>query len=88
MGKDESEKPLVRFPLAIDLKNARTIERKVLEINPKKIKVGEVAVVQVPQWGGLTNQFFAVMNVDGKTILVEQLTSRKRKKRMLKSRKK
>ena len=87
MGKDDSEKPVFRFPLAIDLKNARTIERKVLEINPKKIKVGEAIVVQVPQWWGLKNQSFAVMN-DGKTILVKQLTNRKRRKRMLKSRKK
>jgi hypothetical protein len=81
MEKEEPKKTLVRFPLSIDVKNARTVETKVLEIDPNRIKVGEVVIVKAANWGGLKNQFFAVMNVDGRYMRVEQLDSRKRRRK-------
>lgn len=78
-SNEDSRKSSMRFPFNIDVENIKTIEKKVLEIDPNGIKVGEVVIITVPQWGGLKNECFAVMNVDGKHILVEQLRKKEKK---------
>jgi hypothetical protein len=59
--------------LNIDYKNAKVVERKTLELDPNKLRPGEVLIVKIAQWFGLKIAFFAVMNIDGKRLLVEQL---------------
>ena len=65
-------------PLTIDIENAKIEERKVLEIDPNKIKPGEMKIIKVRKWLGLKNEYFAVQNVEGKYIHIQQLTGKYR----------
>ena len=71
--------PFKISPITIDIENAKTVKREILEIDPNRVKAGEAIVVKVSNWGGLKNQYFAVMNVDGKYMIVEQLGRKKEK---------
>lgn len=80
MSKKKSGKEsLIQFPVKIDYENIKTQERRILEFDPNRIKAGEAIVVKVAKFGGLTNVSFAVLNIDGKDILVKQLKEEKSK---------
>ena len=85
------ESNIVRRPSIIrkiDIKNAKTVEKKVLEIDPDRIKVGEAIIYKVPSWFGFKNECFAILNIDGKRLIVEQLkrkvTGKTRKREQIK----
>jgi len=61
------------LPLNIDIEKVKIEEKQTLEVDPNKIRPGEASIVKVPKWGGFGSEFFAVLNIDGKRISVEQL---------------
>jgi hypothetical protein len=73
------KKSLIDSPIKAEATLSRTnskiqVETKeTLEFDPSKIKAGELLIVTVKKWGGLVNQSFAVLNVEGKGIVIEQL---------------
>ena len=67
--KNSNEKPLIKLPLNVDLKDIKIQERKILEFNPNRIKSGEAIVVKVKKFAGLSEQCFAVANINGEIIV-------------------
>ena len=57
----------------ISYKKKKTENKQILEFDPNRIKQGEAVVIQVPKWGGLLNQCFVILNVDGKKMIIRQL---------------
>ena len=76
-NKKSNEKFLSKFPLNINYENIK--ERKILEFDPRKIKAGEATIVKVDKWAGLSNTCFAVLNVDGKNLIIKPLKEEKDK---------
>jgi len=57
----------------------KTEKKKILEIDPSKIKAGEAKIVEVSNWCGLVKECFGVLNVDGKKLVIEQVNKRNRR---------
>jgi hypothetical protein len=62
-----------KSPLKIIYQKSRIEQVHTLIINPNKIKVGEVAIIQAPKFFGLIRRDYAVLNVDGKRIKIQEL---------------
>jgi hypothetical protein len=77
--KKSDKKSLIQSPFEIEINygKMKTEERKILEFDPNRIKANEVVVVNVSKWGGLLNQSFAVLNCNGKEIVIRQLKKEK-----------
>jgi hypothetical protein len=61
------------LPLNIDLANSKTVNRQIRESNPSRIKPGEIVVISVDKWYGLSHKCYAVMNIDGKDMKITPL---------------
>jgi len=67
---------LIPFPLNISYDSSKTEEKQIVEFDPNRIEPGEIIIVKVEKWRGLSNSFFAVMNVDGREIIVKPLNEK------------
>jgi len=47
MSEWGSDFSLFQLPLTVDYRNAKIVEKKVLEVDPNKLKPGEVIIVKV-----------------------------------------
>jgi len=61
---------------SVKLENSKIEKKETIEINPNKIAQGEIGIVQVPEWGGLKTQTFAVAIIDGE-LVVKHLKEKK-----------
>jgi hypothetical protein len=61
-------------PVKIDYKRAKIVERTTLEVDPDKLKPGEVIIVRLHEWFGLRTSIWVVLNVDGKSVQIEHLS--------------
>ena len=75
MPDDKKDKKPFKFPFGfdIDIQDKDIKVRKILEFVPHTIKPNDMTITRVPDWGGLKNQTFAVLNKDGKEIIIKQL---------------
>jgi len=78
-NKKSRKKPLIESPLKLGYEIAKTEERKILEFDPNRVKAGEAIIVKVGRLGGLTNTCFAVLNVDGRDLVIKQIKEAKDK---------
>lgn len=65
------------IPVNISYDSSKTEEKKIVEFDPNRAGPGEIIIVKVEKWRGLFNSCFAVMNVDGKEIIVKPLNESK-----------
>ena len=64
---------LIPLPLNISYDNSKTEEKQIVEFDPNRIEPGEIIIVKVEKWRGLSSSFFAVMNVDGREIICKAI---------------
>jgi hypothetical protein len=77
MSKKLRKDPLIPLPLNISFDSSKTEDKQIVEFDPNKIEPGEIGIVKVEKWRGFSNKFFAVMNVEGKAIIIRQLDETK-----------
>lgn len=73
--KDPDTEISTLLPLGIKFQyDKKSVETKnTLEFDPQKIKPGEAKIIEVKKWWGLSSRSYAVLNVDGKKIMVAEL---------------
>jgi hypothetical protein len=71
--KIHRNRSLIGLPITVDFAGVKTEERKILEFDPNKIKKGQLIIVKVSKFMGFSNAVFAVLNVDGKNVVIKQL---------------
>ena len=85
MSRKTRKDPLIPLPLNISFDRSKTEDKQIVEFDPNKIEPGEIGIIKVEKWRGFSNKFYAIMNVDGKEIIIRQLDEGKVSKKSIKS---
>ena len=84
MSRKLKKDPLIPLPLNISFDSSKTEDKQIVEFDPNKIEPGKIGIVKVEKWRGFSNKFYAVMNVDGKEIIIRLLDESKVPKKSIK----
>ena len=73
MSRKTKKSSLISLPVNFSFDSSKTEEKQIVEIDPNKIAPGEIGIIKVGKWGGFSSKCFAVMNVDGKEVIIRLL---------------
>ena len=65
--------PFIRPTINIGYAKSKVVNRQIRETNPNRVKPGEIVIFDAEKWFGFSHKYYAIMNVEGKDIVVRRL---------------